>query len=496
MGQHGQHDTVPGNIMDTIHADQHSETTTAETGPVEDINRVLVREIATVNPASPPAAPQVAGQGGTRSVQVRPTPPKTPRPEPAPRVDSPLITSLIKDSVNAEELNVRILEAVAGGTPIIERAINADGTVNESERIVTFLYRNARAEQVLIFINRLTDEKNLERSLMAPIEGTDWWQLSMQMQTTWRASYNFLPALPGERPAWIGDDDQVRLRAALDSGEGDPLNPETVCNRIGHCMGVVQLEKAPVQEFLLTREEIDALPAPEWMQTADGHRYVLGRVGDPEPDAPLFIQFDGEMWFTQGMEQTLNRAHEAGRIPAMHVFFLHSGGREHRWKELDGDNPMADYLADIAIPHLRTVHGIVTEPHKIVVNGQSLGGLSSLLAVFTRPEAFGGAIAQSSSLWQPHVMNRLDELEAAGEIDRLRHLQVEIEVGEQEWILVPPHRELKERLKNLGLDNIRCSSFNGGHDYACWRGAIVPSLERLISSCHHAEEEEAEHLAA
>ena len=310
------------------------------------------------------------------------------------------------------------------------------------------------------------------------------------METTWRASYNFLPALPGERPAWLGDDDQVRLRAALDSGEGDPLNPETACNRIGRCMGVVQLEHAPVQEFLLTQEEIDALPAPEWMQTSDGHQYVLGRVGDPAPDAPLFIQFDGEMWFSQGMEHALNRAHEAGRIPAMHVFFLHSGGRENRWKELNGDNPIADYLVEIAFPHLEAVHGIKTAPQNIVINGQSLGGLSSLLAVLSRPEAFGGAIAQSSSLWQPQVMDRLDKLEAAGEIDRLRHLYLEIEVGEQEWVLVPPHRELKERLEKLGLKNARCTTFNGGHDYACWRGAIVPALERIIAARREAERAE------
>ena len=426
--------------------------------------------------ATPQAAEKAAAQ------QVRPTPPKTPRPEPAPRVDSPLITALIAEAVSCEELNARIVEVVSEGTPIVEPVLREDGTVDESERIATFLYHNEQAEQVLMFINRLTDEKNLDRSLMSRIEGTGWWQLSMQMKTTWRASYNFLPALPGERPAWLGDDDQVRLRAALDAGEGDPLNPETVCNRIGRCMGVVQLEDAPVQEFLLTQAEIDELPEPEWMQTPDGHRYVLGRVGEPGPDSPLFVQFDGEMWFSQGMECTLNRAHEAGRIPAMHVFFLHSGGRENRWKELNGDNPIADYLVDIAFPHLEAVHGIKTDPQNIVINGQSLGGLSSLLAVLSRPEAFGGAIAQSSSLWQPQVMDRLDELEAAGEIDRLRHLYLEIEVGEQEWILVPPHRELKARLEKLGLENARCTTFNGGHDYACWRGAIVPALERIIDA--------------
>lgn len=461
MRRHGQgpHDPESESTMES------ATTTQTDTAPAD-----------TTLTATPQAAEKASAQ------QVRPTPPKTPRPVPAPRVDSPLITALIAEAVSPEELNARIVEVVSEGTPIVEPVLREDGTVDESERIATFLYHNEQAEQVLMFINRLTDEKNLDRSLMSRIEGTGWWQLSMQMKTTWRASYNFLPALPGERPAWLGDDDQVRLRAALDAGEGDPLNPETVCNRIGRCMGVVQLEDAPVQEFLLTQAEIDELPEPEWMHTPDGHRYVLGRVGEPGPDSPLFVQFDGEMWFSQGMEQTLNRAHEAGRIPAMHVFFLHSGGRENRWKELNGDNPIADYLVDIAFPHLEAVHGIKTDPQNIVINGQSLGGLSSLLAVLSRPEAFGGAIAQSSSLWQPQVMDRLDELEAAGEIDRLRHLYLEIEVGEQEWILVPPHRELKARLEKLGLENAHCTTFNGGHDYACWRGAIVPALERIIDA--------------
>ena len=145
---------------------------------------------------------------------------------------------------------------------------------------------------------------------------------------------------------------------------------------------------------------------------------------------------------------------------------------------------------EIAFPHLEAVYGIKTDPQNIVINGQSLGGLSSLLAVLSRPEAFGGAIAQSSSLWQPQVMDRLDELEAAGEIDRLRHLYLEIEVGEQEWVLVPPHRELKARLEKLGLERARCTTFNGGHDYACWRGAIVPALERIIAASREAERTE------
>ncbi len=55
-----------------------------------------------------------------------------------------------------------------------------------------------------------------------------------------------------------------------------------------------------MQEFILDSGRDDALPAPEWMQTSDGHQYKAGRVTLPR----MFIQFDGEMWFSQGMEHT------------------------------------------------------------------------------------------------------------------------------------------------------------------------------------------------
>ena len=63
-------------------------------------------------------------------------------------------------------------------------------------------------------------------------------------------------------------------------------------------------------------------------------------------------------------------------------------------------------------------------------------------------------------------------------------------MGEQEWVLVPPHRELKARLEKLGLERARCTTFNGGHDYACWRGAIVPALERIIAASREIERTE------
>ena len=126
-------------------------------------------------------------------------------------------------------------------------------------------------------------------------------------------------------------------------------------------------------------------------------------------------------------------------------------------------------------------HNIRTPAENIIINGQSLGGLSSLLAVISRPEAFGAAIAQSASLWQPQVFDRLEQLRSADELHRLRHLHLEVEVGEQEWVLVPPHQRLVQELKGVDM-HLNYTVFNGGHDYACWRGAIVPALERILTA--------------
>ena len=133
--------------------------------------------------------PHKTTQNLKSKIMARPMPPKTPRPTPAPRVPSPLMTRIVNEAVDTQELNARITEIVADGTPLIEQAYYDDGTANENERIVTFLYQHATAEQVLIFVNRLTDEKNLPLSLMERIPGTDWWELSFQMRTDWRASY-------------------------------------------------------------------------------------------------------------------------------------------------------------------------------------------------------------------------------------------------------------------------------------------------------------------
>ncbi|MDR2453997.1 MAG: DUF3327 domain-containing protein, partial [Bifidobacteriaceae bacterium] len=127
------------------------------------------------------------------------------------------------------------------------------GQAAPREVIVTFLWRDAGPTEVLMFANRLTDERGLAASLMAQVTGTDIWHLSYRLGSDWRASYGFVPRLPDAPWPWAHDAaraepvgaagiepvDQVALRRALDQCLPDPTNPARNRNRAGWAQSVV-----------------------------------------------------------------------------------------------------------------------------------------------------------------------------------------------------------------------------------------------------------------
>ena len=60
---------------------------------------------------------------------------------------------------------------------------------------------------------------------------------------------------------------------------------------------------------------------------------------------------------------------------------------------------LVDWLADWLMPYLRSRLPVVEGSLGAVLGGSSMGGLAALWSHFARPDAFGGAIAMSPSLW-------------------------------------------------------------------------------------------------
>lgn len=409
------------------------------------------------------------------ATQILRTPPKVPRPAPAPRTSSYTLTQL-RQRYSGQELAERIRRWASKGTPLLEDVDGAGTPLPEGQRIVTFLWQDAQAEQVLIFVNRLTDEKNLSHSLLDRIAGTDYWAISYRMATTWRASYCFIPAYPGKPFPWLGPTHQVQLRAALDAGYSDPTNPATCLNRAGTVMGLVALPDAPPQPYSMDATDCQKQAPARW-RTQGQRAYTLHTLGQEQAPKPTVVFFDGEVWEALGLPASLQAAHADGVLPDLQAIFLHSGGRLTRWAELDGSAPVASYLADDFLPALYA-RGELGASSSITLVGQSLGGLSALLASAQRPEVFTSVISSSASLWQPVLADTLTGLARSGEHSRLAHLHWQVEVGEQEWVLVPPHERLKQQLADFPL-HLTYSTYNGGHDYACWRGSIIDALARL-----------------
>ncbi|WP_197021580.1 alpha/beta fold hydrolase [Cellulomonas sp. HZM] len=352
-------------------------------------------------------------------------------------------------------------------TPLVERL---DGT---DELVVTFLWRDGDADQVLLFVNRLTDERDLAASLMRRVPGTDVWHLSYRMGPSWRASYAFLPHRSGEREPWRDASDQVAIRAALDHGCADPLNPEVSRNRAGVAQSVAALPSAPAQSWL--RRRPGAARGTVREATEPGGR----RVWLYEPPGlragervPLVVALDGEVWTgPQDLPATLDALLDDGAIRPLCAVLVDSGGRENRWAELDQRADLRDHLATDLLDWARSVLPVGPDRSDVTVVGQSLGALTALWALVRHPDRIGSVVSQSASLWQDEILTALPSADLAG-------TRAWVEVGRQEWVLQPRHPAAVGLLRDAGCD-VAYTEFDGGHDYACWRGGIADALRHL-----------------
>lgn len=431
------------------------------------------------------------------TASTRPTPPKLPRPQRAPLATSPTLAAmhqrLLERPQLASQLQAQLWQQVTS-TPLLE----ADPT-QEGKYLVTFLWRGA-AHSVLLFVNRLTDEKNLADSYMRRLPGTDTWYLTYRMDGDWRASYCFLLAPTADQAPWL-QGSQVRLRQALDGGLPDPHNPVTCTNRRGFVQSVVSLPLAP------------AWPLGEWPVFSDAAagagRFDGGGLGAGRGDAdagrldvvadldslgrqiwvytpasisrpqsyPVLLVLDGEVWLKRHqLHLALAQLMDAGLIAPAYIVFIDSGGTEQRWQEL-GDSDFGRYLSGPLLNWLKTHYAISPKPADRVVIGQSLGALTVLRTLVAYPQLIGAGISQSASLWQDVLFNELNALDATQ--TPLAGTRAWIEVGSQEWILAPLQPKAVHQLRKAGMQ-VKDMVYNGGHDYACWRINLASALMQLL----------------
>ncbi|MEV6973101.1 enterochelin esterase [Kitasatospora sp. NPDC093806] len=369
-------------------------------------------------------------------------------------------------------------------------------------RLVTFVLRDGTAgdatagdavadeagpyDGVLALVHTVTDKDrhagDLTPHLMERRPGG--WSRTYRLRADHRASYQLYPvrgAVPGTARA-----DWLRV---LDGARPDPLDHGTAAGprlpaRDGrHPSSVLALPDAPAQPHAGRRPDVPrgrTVPAEVAGRRVDVH-LPAGHRADDGP-YPVLVLLDGEMWGeVLSVGDTLDNLTAEGLIPPTVALLVHTMG-PGRPDDLSCNPDFVDLLADRVLPWASARFRTTADPARTVIAGQSAGGLTAAFAAFRRPARFGNALSQSGSFWWPDGT----EFDAGSEWltrqfagQERRTARFYVEVGLQEWMLLPQNRHLRDVLTARGYD-LAYREFNGGHDYACWRGGLADGLVHLL----------------
>ncbi|WP_018491230.1 alpha/beta hydrolase-fold protein [Streptomyces sp. CcalMP-8W] len=286
---------------------------------------------------------------------------------------------------------------------------------------------------------------------------TDCWYAEVPLPARLRVTYRFL--VDGEPRA-------------------DPLNPAGA----GGDRSIAATPDAPPQPHWPALGPDAVLPLPEtrlrWSSGRLGGRRTV-RVHPVGGGGPVVLLLDGDDWLYLHPAMTaFESAVAAGELEPVTLVFLPAMDRSAEF----GCGPgLWEAVRDELLP-LVAGSGVPADVGRLVVAGQSLGGLSALYAAVTFPELVSRVACQSGSFWwAPGAEEAADPLggPVGGTIAGLLRdkpdlsgLRCAFDVGEHETRMLP-HCELAESLTERAGATVRVSRSASDHDRAGWRHALL-----------------------
>ena len=180
---------------------------------------------------------------------------------------------------------------------------------------------------------------------------------------------------------------------------------------------------------------------------------------------------------------TLDNLIAAGQIPPLVAVLPEVIDVETRVRELACNDAFLAFLTRELLPWVAEDWAITDDPARTIVAGQSLGGLTAAFAGLREPGRFGNILSQSGSFWWMSGSEFHTDAEWLTQLyvrsPRLP-LRFYVEVGLQEWVLLPPTRHFRNVLDAKGYEQIY-REYNGGHDTLCWRGGLADGLIALCA---------------
>lgn len=406
--------------------------------------------------------------------------------------------------------------AAARGTPVLGESRIVAGV---EMREVTFLWcddqRHGPAPSVLIHLNTLTDNHrtHIAPALAVRVAGTSWWVHHLLLPQDALLGYRIvvtrepLPDDAGTR--------RERWKRVHEQGRPDPFNPDRLHDGFGF---VSSLWEGP---GAATHPEWSAAARPRDESAFNGGGYAgsteLGGAAALEGfDAPgdssrritlwlqepvgggqrgekaekkrgLLVLLDGEIWRRNDVVRRLG-----ARAVSWDLLLIDSGDLSMRTRDLADPRRSRELLSRCL--QAARVGRRPWSPRRVVVAGQSLGGVAAADLVTHRPDIAGRAIVQSASFWLGSGRRGEGEgellswLRSRAELKSAELLEARLVVqcGVHEGVLRQGARTAAGLLAAEGV-LLEYREERGGHDYAWWRHGLSWGLdahEQDLSSEH------------
>ena len=428
--------------------------------------------------------------------------------------------------------------AAVHGTPVLGEGHIINGVeMVEASFLWRDDHRHGASPSVLIHLNTLTDNHraHIAPALAARVPGTSWWALHVLLPQDALLSYRIVvthDALPDDagarRECWkhvhaLGRPDPLNpdrlhdgfgLVSSLWAGPKAMLHPDWMIGSGASAEGAWQALNRPQDEHdrYVLRFDLENEVLTDFDEPGDpGRRVTLwcgGRVQEAScghGERGLLILLDGNIW--RG-----NHAvdHLAPRSRQWDVLLIDSGSLAMRSRDLGDPRRSRDLLRRCLQAAHRAVcgrgcriavssedgAGCLWRPDRIVVAGQSLGGVAAADLVLRHPELATRAIVQSGSFWlgsqrrgegEGELLRWLRHRSEARSLQRPRSDQhphdghglgarLVVQCGVHEDGLRQGARTVSEL---LGVEGalLEYREERGGHDYAWWRHALSWGLD-------------------
>ena len=438
--------------------------------------------------------------------------------------------------------------AAVHGTPVLGEGHIINGVeMVEASFLWRDDHRHGASPSVLIHLNTLTDNHraHIAPALAARVPGTSWWALHVLLPQDALVSYRIVvthDALPDDagarRECWkrvhaLGRPDPLNpdrlhdgfgLVSSLWAGPKAMLHPDWMIGSGASAEGAWQPLSRPQDEHdrYVLRFDLENEVLTDFDEPGDpGRRVTLwcgGRVQEGScghSERGLLILLDGNIW--RG-----NHAvdHLAPRSHRWDLLLIDSGSLAMRSRDLGDPRRSRELLRRCLQAAHRAVcgrgrgfaassegdGGCMWRPDRIVVAGQSLGGVAAADLVLHHPDLATRAIVQSGSFWlgsqrrgegEGELLRWLRHRSEARSLQRPRRsdqhphegeglgTRLVVQCGVHEDGLRQGARKASELLAVEGA-LLEYREERGGHDYAWWRHALSWGLdahEQDLGSC-------------